>query len=52
MESYPNIQIFNTNPFETDKDIITKQVYFIPFIKENINEAYNYINHENGFIYD
>lgn len=47
-----NIQIFNTNPFETDKDIITKQVYFIPFIKENINEAYNYINHENGFIYD
>ena len=47
-----NIQIFNTNSFETDKDIITKQVYFIPFIKENINEAYNYINHENGFIYD
>ena len=47
-----NIQIFNTNPFETDKDIITKQVYFIPFIKENINEAYNYINHKNGFIYD
>lgn len=47
-----NIQIFNTNPFETDKGIITKQVYFIPFIKENINEAYNYINHENGFIYD
>lgn len=26
-----NIQIFNTNPFETDKDIITKQVYFIPY---------------------
>lgn len=47
-----NIQIFNTSPFETDKGIITKQVYFIPFIKENINEAYNYINHENGFIYD
>lgn len=47
-----NIQILDTNPFETDKDIITKQIYFIPFIKENINEAYNYINHENGFIYD
>lgn len=47
-----NIQIFNTNPFETDEDIITKQIYFIPFNKENINEAYNYINHENGFIYD
>lgn len=44
-----NIQIFNTNPFETDKINITKQVYFIPFIKENINEAYNYINHENGY---
>lgn len=47
-----NIQILNTNPFEMDKDIITKQIYFIPFNKENINEAYNYINHENGFIYD
>ena len=33
-----NIQIFNTNPFETDKDIITKQVYFI---EDNLNTYYN-----------
>lgn len=40
--------------YQTIKNIMimNEQVYFIPFIKENINEAYNYINHENGFIYD
>lgn len=44
-----NIQILDTNPFETDKDIITKQVYFIPFIKENMyNSIFNLDIMNNG----